>query len=68
MTEDMGCIEVGGKIFWECGCITYKKGDTLVTEACDRRELCPVVKTVHEASNERDIPITHHRREEFDRN
>ena len=59
MMDEMGYIEIGDKIFFECGCVTYKKGTEFILEACKRKEVCPVVKSIHKMSHEAGVPIEH---------
>lgn len=60
--EHMGCIDVNGKQFWECGCITFARqtpeGKEVVLVSCGN-EVCPVLTSLHKISNEQGVPIRH---------
>lgn len=51
-------IEIDGKQYWSCGCITWREGKTFYLKSCGN-EVCTVLMAVHEASNKENIPVQH---------
>lgn len=62
--------EVDGKTIWSCGCITYVKlvkgQKAFVIETCGD-EVCPVLTATHNASGDKNIPVQHFKKEEFEK-
>ena len=50
--------EINGKMYWNCGCVTWREGKTFYCKSCGN-EVCPVLRIVHESANEEGIPIKH---------
>jgi len=50
--------EINGKMYWNCGCITWREGKTFYCKSCGN-EVCSVLRIVHKSANEKSIPIEH---------
>ena len=58
----MPYIDIDGKTYWACGCITYgaqENGKTVLKHESCGNEVCPVLLHVHKLSDERGNEIVH---------
>jgi hypothetical protein len=64
LPDDMQAVEIEGKLYVSCGCVSYREGDAFIIKACDDPN-CPFVHLAHKMSVERGNPVEHWRVEDY---
>ena len=57
-------IEIDGKQYWPCGCVSWAEEETFYLKACNDPN-CSIVRITHEESRKRGNEIKHYRLEDL---
>lgn len=68
MNDEITYYDKEGVTYWSCGCRTHGTvidGERVMAHVTCKDPNCAVVRIVHEASNEKGIPIKHFKSEDI---